>query len=74
MIYNWVPPTVILSIKIEGWATPTGTPCPAFPQVPMPGSSIMLFPTNETSFKIEGPSPINVAPLIGDPILPLIIS
>ena len=32
----------------------------------MPGSSIILFPTNETSFKIDGPSPINVAPLIGD--------
>ena len=25
-IYNFVPPTVILSISIEGWATPTGTP------------------------------------------------
>ena len=30
----------------------------------MPGSSIILFPTNETSFKIDGPSPINVAPFI----------
>ena len=46
-------------------ATPTGTPCPAFPQVPIPGSSIILFPTNETSFKIDGPSPINVAPFDG---------
>ena len=26
MIYNFVPPTVILSIRIDGWATPTGTP------------------------------------------------
>jgi hypothetical protein len=34
----------------------------------------MLFPTNETSFKIDGPSPINVAPLIGAPILPFMIS
>ena len=34
----------------------------------------MSFPTIETSFKIEGPSPIRVAPFIGEPILPLIIS
>ena len=26
MIYSFVPPTVILSIRIEGCATPTGTP------------------------------------------------
>ena len=34
----------------------------------------MSLPTSETCFKIDGPSPINVAPLIGDPILPLLIS
>ena len=47
------------SINIEGWATPTGTPWPAFPQVPIPGSNIMSLPTIETSFKIEGPSPVS---------------
>ena len=51
-----------------------GTCGKAFPQVPIPGSNIISLPTIETSFKIEGPSPIRVAPLMGEPILPLIIS
>ena len=51
-------------MRIDGWATPTGTPCPAFPHVPIPGSNFISLPTNETSFKIG--SPIKGATLIGD--------
>ena len=34
-----VPPTVMRSRRKVGWPTPTGTPCPFLPHVPMPGSS-----------------------------------
>ena len=64
----------ILLINNDGWPTPTGTPCPAFPQVPIPGSNIISFPTIETSFRADGPSPIKVAPLIGEHTFPFIIS
>ena len=33
-----VPPTVSASTRIVGRPTPTGTPCPSFPQVPTPSS------------------------------------
>ena len=69
-----MPPTVILLISKDGCPTPTGTPCPALPHVPMPGSNIISFPIIKISFKEDGPSPIKVAPLIGDPIFPFIIS
>ena len=65
-----MPPTVILSIKRDGWPTPTGTPCPDLPQVPIPGSSIISLPTIKTSLRDDGPSPIKVAPFKGAPILP----
>jgi signal transduction histidine kinase len=35
----FVPPTVMPSIRSVGWPTPTGTPWPFLPQVPMPSSS-----------------------------------
>jgi hypothetical protein len=35
---------VIWSILSVGWPTPTGTPWPFLPQVPMPGSSFMSLP------------------------------
>ena len=65
-----VPPTVNPFIFKVGCPTPTGTPCPFFPQVPIPGSIFKSFPTNSTFFKTSKPDPINVAPLIGEVILP----
>ena len=46
-----VPPTVRLLMRSVGWPTPTGTPWPALPQVPMPGSRAMSLPTMVICFK-----------------------
>ena len=40
-IHAAVPPTVRASIRSVGWPTPTGTPWPSLPQVPMPLSNAM---------------------------------
>ena len=56
-------------IKIDGWATPTGTPWPAFPHVPIPGSNFISFPTIETSFKIDGPSILKEVSMVGNDMM-----
>src|SRR5580658_3735766 len=68
--YCPVPPTVMRSSFTVGMPTPTGTLCPALPQVPIPSSSARSFPTIETYFSASGPLPINVAPLTGRVTLP----
>ena len=60
-----VPPTVNPFIFNVGCPTPTGTPCPFFPQVPIPGSIFKSLPTNSTFFKTSKPDPIKGATLIG---------
>src|SRR5574337_1017668 len=65
-----VPPTVSPSILIVGSPTPTGTPCPSFPQVPTPSSSLRSLPTMDTRVRTSGPCPISVAPLTGLVIFP----
>jgi hypothetical protein len=49
--------------RIDGCPTPTGTPCPFLPQVPMPGSSARSLPTILTRVSASGPLPISIAPL-----------
>src|SRR5580658_248857 len=66
-----VPPTVMRSIRRVGWPTPTGTPWPFLPQVPMPVSSARSLPTMVTRCRSVGPLPISMAPLTGAPTLPL---
>ena len=68
-----VPPTVSASMRKVGWPTPTGTPWPSLPQVPMPGSSDMSLPTMPTLVSASEPAPIRVAPLTGAPSLPFSI-
>src|SRR6185437_6162952 len=68
-----VPPTVILSMRNVGWPTPTGTPWPFLPQVPMPGSSAKSLPIIEMRWRSVGPLPISMAPLTGAPIFPFSI-
>ncbi|MNF17252.1 hypothetical protein D3C80_2206390 [compost metagenome] len=65
-----MPPTVIWSMRRCGWPTPTGTHCPALPQLPMPVSSFESLPIIETRFMASGPLPISIAPFTGAPILP----
>src|SRR6266481_5837797 len=65
-----VPPTVSASMRRVGWPTPTGTPWPSLPQVPMPGSSAMSLPTMPTLVSASEPAPIRVAPFTGAPSLP----
>ena len=48
-----------------GWPTPTGTPWPFLPQVPMPGSRPGSLPTISILVSASGPLPISVAPLTG---------
>ena len=57
-------------MRIVGMPTPTGTPCPSLPQVPMPGSSARSLPMRDTRVSTSGPLPISVAPFTGAPILP----
>src|SRR5207248_9210534 len=68
--YAAVPPTVRPSIFRVGWPTPTGTPWPSLPQVPMPGSSFRSLPIMPTLVSASEPAPISVAPLTGAPSLP----
>ena len=68
-----VPPTVMRSMRKVGWPTPTGTPWPFLPQVPMPGSSSKSLPTMVTRCRSVGPLPISMAPLTGAPTLPFSI-
>src|SRR5579884_1197004 len=68
-----VPPTVILSMRNEGWPTPTGTPCPFLPQVPIPGSSAKSLPIMVMRLRSVGPLPISIAPFTGAPTLPFSI-
>src|ERR1019366_1627767 len=68
-----VPPTVMRSIRSVGWPTPTGTPWPCLPQVPMPVSSARSLPTMVMRCRSVGPLPISIAPFSGAPILPFSI-
>src|SRR5216683_5182778 len=68
--YCPVPPTVMRSSFTVGMPTPTGTLCPALPQVPIPSSRARSFPTIETYFNASGPLPINVAPFTGRVTMP----
>ena len=68
-----VPPIVIRSIRSVGWPTPTGTPWPFLPQVPMPWSRARSLPIMVMRFKSVGPLPISIAPLTGAPTLPFSI-
>src|ERR1035441_4876881 len=54
-LYSPVPPTVMWSSLTVGMPTPTGTFCPALPQVPMPSSSARSFPTMDMCFNASGP-------------------
>src|SRR6516225_10808367 len=65
-----VPPTVMRSMRNVGWPTPTGTPCPFLPQVPMPGSSARSLPIMLMRLRSVGPLPISIAPLSGERSLP----
>src|SRR6202453_5417110 len=56
--YCPVPPTVMRSSFTVGMPTPTGTLCPALPQVPMPSSSARSLPTIDTYFNASGPLPV----------------
>ena len=69
-LYTRVPPSVIWFIRRCGWPTPTGTPWPALPHMPMPVSSFMSLPTMVTRCIASGPLPISIAPLIGWVTLP----
>src|SRR5439155_22458316 len=68
-----VPPAVIRSVSSVGWPTPTGTPWPFLPQVPMPESSARSLPTMVMRLRSVGPLPISIAPLSGAPSLPFSI-
>ena len=57
--------TVRASIFRVGCPTPTGTPWPSLPQVPMPGSRRMSLPTMLTLVSTSGPLPMRVAPFTG---------
>src|SRR5262249_22257362 len=65
-----VPPTVMRSMRSVGWPTPTGTPCPFLPQVPIPGSSSRSLPIMLMRLRSVGPLPINMAPLSGSRSFP----
>src|SRR6185503_9840003 len=60
-----VPPTVRPSMRIVGCPTPTGTLCPSFPHMPMPGSRHMSLPIMVTCVSASGPLPMRVAPFTG---------
>src|SRR5262249_25860491 len=68
-----VPPTVMRSINSVGWPTPTGTPWPFLPQVPMPVSSARSLPIARMRCRSVGPLPISMAPFKGAPSLPFSI-
>src|SRR5262249_51717391 len=68
-----VPPTVMRSIRSVGWPTPTGTPWPFLPQVPIPVSSERSLPIMVIRWRSVGPLPISMAPLSGAPTLPFSI-
>ena len=53
-----------------GWPTPTGTPCPSLPQVPIPSSRRRSLPIIVILVSASGPLPIKVAPLTAGPTLP----
>ena len=65
------PPTTISGIRTVGMASETGTPWASFPHVPI--AKPISLPTISIDFNISGPLPINVAPLTGSPICPLLI-
>jgi hypothetical protein len=60
-------------MRNEGWPTPTGTPWPFLPQVPMPGSSAKSLPIIEMRCRSVGPLPISMAPFTGAVTLPFSI-
>src|SRR6202000_3039972 len=68
-----VPPTVMRSIRSVGWPTPTGTPWPFLPQVPIPVSSERSVPIMVIRWRSVGPLPISMAPFSGAPTLPFSI-
>src|SRR6185437_3334106 len=65
-----VPPTVSPSMRKVGCPTPTGTPWPSLPQVPMPRSSARSLPIMVILVSASGPLPMRVAPFTGLPSLP----
>src|SRR5262249_33591941 len=68
-----VPPTVIRSIRSVGCPTPTATPGPVLPQVPIPGSRAVSLLIILMRWRSVGPLPINLAPFSGAPSLPFSI-
>src|SRR5258705_8293114 len=68
-----VPPTLMRSIRRVGWPTPTGTPWPFLPQVPMPESSARSLPIMVMRCTAVGPLPVSIAPFSGAPSLPFSI-
>src|SRR6267143_2004446 len=61
-----VPPTVSSEMRMVGWPTDTGTPCPSLPQVP--GASFRSLATMSILCKARGPLPTMVAPRTGRPM------
>ena len=56
-----------------GWPTPTGTPWPFLPQVPMPVIEREVVADHADAVRSVGPLPISMAPLSGAPSLPFSI-
>src|SRR5437588_3704001 len=54
-----VPPTVSSEMRIVGWPTQTGTPCPSLPHVP--GASFRSLATMSILCRARGPLPTMVA-------------
>src|SRR6266849_3258987 len=63
-----VPPTVSSEMRMVGWPTDTGTPCPSLPQVP--GASFRSLATMSILCRARGPLPTMVAPRTGRPHRP----
>src|SRR6202011_2670595 len=63
-----VPPTVSSEMRMVGWPTDTGTPCPSLPQVP--GASFRSLATMSILCRARGPLPTMVAPRTGRPMRP----
>src|SRR5438094_1299060 len=63
-----VPPTLSSEMRMVGWPTETGTPCPSLPQVP--GASFRSLATMSILCRARGPLPTMVAPRTARPIRP----
>src|SRR5262249_31046008 len=67
-----VPPTVKAVTRKVGWPSPTGTPCPCFPQVPG-GPMAKSLPTTSMLRRTSGPLPMRLASRRGSVICPFSI-